>query len=181
MLIDLSFEQQLIDECNARMEKLYPKDYQELIVVHPLDRCERIQEGVYVSYGIDLRHEIKLFSHFQIKEDFHSFSTIRPHKDGGFDAAYFHECCEKGLEHRDNYGVCDNADQIFEKYPELFVNDRKFVVSLIRIVKDHQCAKGGWRWEKSGEYIGNRNSQAGYLYDEPDISEVFCYHILELH
>jgi hypothetical protein len=35
-----------------------------------------------------------------------------------------------------------------------------------------------WRWHKWGEYIGTKNPQHEYLYDEDEsIQEVFCYHI----
>ncbi|MNC81295.1 hypothetical protein D3C75_1343800 [compost metagenome] len=65
-------------------------------------------------------------------------------------------------------------------YKGLYDPERKFVVSLAEIRKDEQPEQWGWRWEKWGEYIGTQNSQADYLYDEPEIERVFVYHIYEI-
>jgi hypothetical protein len=46
----------------------------------------------------------------------------------------------------------------------------KFVISFTRVLKSNQPSAGGWRWH---------NSQREYLHDEPSISEIFCYHIME--
>lgn len=77
------------------------------------------------------------------------------------------------------YGVCDNLDNLLEKCPELENSDRQFVVTLTRIRKDDQPPEGGWRWHKWGGYIGSQDTQCEYLYDEPEIDEVLCFHIYE--
>lgn len=77
------------------------------------------------------------------------------------------------------YGVCDSVDQIFEKCPELITSDRKFVVTVTEVRKENQDPTGGWRWHKWGDYIGTKNPQHEYLYDEEDIDSVFVYHIYE--
>lgn len=77
------------------------------------------------------------------------------------------------------YGVCDNVEQLLKKCPELEVPGRQFVVTLSRVRKSEQPAVGGWRWHKWGEYIGTQHPRHEYLHDEPDIEEVFCYHIYE--
>lgn len=78
------------------------------------------------------------------------------------------------------YGVCDHYEQILEREPCL-VNDpdRKFIITITPILKANQEPDGGWRWHKWGEYIGTKNPQCEYLYDEPDIEKVYCYHIYE--
>lgn len=79
------------------------------------------------------------------------------------------------------YGVCDNYQQVLEKCPELRLDkDRKFIVTVTKIEKATQPSDGGWRWHKWGEYIGTQEPQCEYIFDEPDIEEVFCYHIYEI-
>lgn len=78
-----------------------------------------------------------------------------------------------------SYGVCDSVPNLLEACPELETNDRQFVVIMVLIEKSKQPSEGGWRWENCGTYIGNQNSLCDYLYDEPEIESVFCYHIYE--
>lgn len=77
------------------------------------------------------------------------------------------------------YGVCDSLEQLLAACPELEGPDRKFVVTLTRVRKDQQPESGGWRWHKWGDYIGTKNPQHEYLYHEPEIDEVLCFHIYE--
>ena len=84
------------------------------------------------------------------------------------------------IEFKSDYGVCDNYQQVLHKYPELTDSKDYYVVSLARIRKKDQPSRLGWRWEKWGAYIGIQKSKAYYLYDEPEIEEVFCYHILKV-
>ena len=78
-----------------------------------------------------------------------------------------------------SYGVCDSYEQILEQCPEIVNSERKFVITLAEICKDDQPDEGGWRWCKWGEYIGVHEPQCEYLYDEPVVEKVFCYHIYE--
>jgi len=80
------------------------------------------------------------------------------------------------------YGVCDNVEQVLERYKQwLDLPDRKFCISFTKVSKSEQSESGGWRWHKWGEYIGVKNPQMEYLYDESDdIQEVYCYHIYEI-
>lgn len=80
--------------------------------------------------------------------------------------------------YRENYGVCDNIEQILNKYPELEQEDRYFFVTLVEIRRENQPEKNGWRWHKNGEYIGEQESNYEYLYDE-NIDSVVCFHIYE--
>lgn len=85
-------------------------------------------------------------------------------------------------DHYVDYGVSDNHLQILDKYKNL-VNDpdRKYVVMLTKVSKSDQPSQGGWRWHKWGEYIGTHEITTEYLKDEPEVEEVYCYHIYELY
>lgn len=79
------------------------------------------------------------------------------------------------------YGVCDTIDQWMEHYYESVIESpRKFCVALTKVRKVDQPTDGGWRWHKWGSYIGSKNPQYEYLYDEKDIDEVYCYHTYEI-
>lgn len=78
------------------------------------------------------------------------------------------------------YGVCDSVENLLMKCPELAaLADRRFIVTLTPIRKAEQSPTDGWRWHKWGPYIGNQKPQTEYIYDEPEIEEVFVYHIYE--
>lgn len=77
------------------------------------------------------------------------------------------------------YGVCDSAEQLLSKCPELEASDRQFIVTLTPITKATQPPEGGWRWHKWGEYIGTQDPQCEYLHDEPSIEKVCVFHIYE--
>lgn len=85
-----------------------------------------------------------------------------------------------------NSGVCDNFHQILDRASNILDNDvlgnpdRNFVIGLSTVEKSKQSSEGGWRWHKWGEYIGTQNPQCEYLYDEPEIDKVYCYHIYEI-
>jgi hypothetical protein len=80
-----------------------------------------------------------------------------------------------------SYGVCDHYSQIFGEIPEILNStERSFVISITEINKNTQPSDGGWRWHKWGEYIGNKEPQCEYLYDEPEIERVFVYSVYEL-
>jgi len=79
-----------------------------------------------------------------------------------------------------NVGVCDNYQQVLDKWPIIETETRKFVMSITPIVKANQPPQGGWRWHKWGDYIGVHQPQCEYLYDEPQIDKVYVYHIYEI-
>ena len=80
-----------------------------------------------------------------------------------------------------SYGICDNYQQILKRCPELVEGDRKFAISITPVEKKKQSPEDGWRWHKWGPYIGQHKITTEYLYDEPIIEKVFCFHILELY
>ncbi len=85
-----------------------------------------------------------------------------------------------------NYGVADNASQVIDYYEYLlsmhgdYMNNRKFVILLTPIFRESQPERGGWRWHKWGQYIGDFEPQCEYLYDEQGIDYVYTFTILEV-
>lgn len=79
------------------------------------------------------------------------------------------------------YGVCDTPEQAREYFKHLEDSNRQFCLTFVHIRKADQYPTGGWRWHKWGEYIGTQNPQYEYLYDEPDIEEVYTFHLYELN
>lgn len=77
------------------------------------------------------------------------------------------------------YGVADDVEQVIAANPEIMDADRKFVITVTRIVGAEEPPEGGWRWHKWGDYIGERIPTTEYLHDEPDIDEVIVFHIYE--
>lgn len=76
-------------------------------------------------------------------------------------------------------GVCDTPEQAVHK---LGLRDRpeKFFISFVQLRRGDQPRDGGWRWHKWGPYIGDREPQCEYLHDEPQIEEVYTFHVYEL-
>lgn len=79
----------------------------------------------------------------------------------------------------EEYGVCDTPEQAVEK---LGLRDRpeSFFVSFVKITRASQPSDGGWRWHKWGAYIGDKEPQREYIHDEPEIDEVYTFHVYEL-
>lgn len=81
----------------------------------------------------------------------------------------------------EDFGVCDNWEQITSKWPEITSSERRFVVGLGKVSKSAQSPSGGWRWHKWGDYIGTKDPQHEYLYDEgPEIESIYTFHIYEV-
>lgn len=77
-------------------------------------------------------------------------------------------------------GVCDNEDQILNKWSHLENSNQRHFITMTPIYKEDQPESGGWRWHKWGEYIGNHPIECEYLYDEEDIEVVYVFHIYTL-
>ena len=80
----------------------------------------------------------------------------------------------------DCYGVCDNWKQLIERYPELSESSKNYCISITAIDPASQPEFDGWRWHKWGEYIGTQSPTYEYIYDEPVIDLVYCYHIYQI-
>lgn len=85
-----------------------------------------------------------------------------------------------GDDHRPSFGVCDYPEQVIEKFPTIKRSQRKFFITFSPIGKEEQPEKGGWRWKKWGPYIGEKEPQEEYLYDEPEIEKVYTFHVFEV-
>jgi hypothetical protein len=77
------------------------------------------------------------------------------------------------------YGVCDSPEQLLSLY-DFEADPRKLVISLTHLRKADEPPSGGWRWHKWGPYVGKQKPQCEYLYHEPEIAEIFVYHIYEV-
>lgn len=77
------------------------------------------------------------------------------------------------------YGVCDTPDQVVKKF-KLDSLPQKVFVTFVKITKADQPKSGGWRWHKWGSYIGKKRPKCEYIADEPNITEVYTFHIYEL-
>lgn len=118
-----------------------------------------VEKGIYLMNGFSLGNDIK-----NLKDAYVNFET------------------EDGEEWLGSYGVSDSIEQVKEKYAQ-WLNDpkRDFCISFTEVVKADQSPEWGWRWHKWGDYIGTKEPQYEYLYDEgDDIQSVFVYHIYEL-
>jgi hypothetical protein len=123
--------------------------HQVLSLIGQGGRPERIQQGIYVSRSFSIGNDI-----------------INPHDD------------YPNLGELSPYGVCDTIQQVLDLYDEYFSGSNKYCVGFTKVVKSEQSDMGGWRWHKWGDYIGDKNPQCEYIYDEDDtITEVFCFHI----
>ena len=112
---------------------------------------ERLRTGVYTG-AINMHH---LTGHLTYEEEYPEVGDIP------------------------EYGVCDSPDQLLALFGEVLEADpRPLFIRLSRIAKEDQPEEGGWRWHKWGPYVGDKEPECEYLYDEgPDITEVWAYHI----
>lgn len=77
-----------------------------------------------------------------------------------------------------SYGVADTVEQVKEHYAHVIANpDVQICIALMPVFKSNEPEHGGWRWHKWGEYIGTHKPQCEYLYNEPDIDMVLCFHV----
>jgi hypothetical protein len=123
---------------------------------NPIIQELELQEGVYLSYYSFQLHALEGRNSGYSRDP--EFLTN--------DAAWY-------------YGVCDGIENLLEFIPELTSTEREFVVLLHKIAKKNQPNEGGWRWHKWGDYIGTQTPTTEYIYDEPEIEVVYCYHIYE--
>jgi hypothetical protein len=86
-----------------------------------------------------------------------------------------------GYQYPGCYGVCDGIENLMDRVPLLEESPREFVITLTKVTRDqtNRGKGGGWRWHKWGQYIGTKTPTTEYLDDEPEIDQVFVYHIYE--
>lgn len=85
-----------------------------------------------------------------------------------------------GENYRADYGVCDDVDQVVAYYAQQIADSKRaYVIGMMPVRKADQT-EGGWRWHKWGQYIGRHTITQEYLYDEPVVEQVHCFHLVEL-
>lgn len=79
------------------------------------------------------------------------------------------------------HGTCDNASQVLEKYNKMLLHPkRKFIVTLEPVFQCDQKGLSGFKWYRTGEYIGQYEKKSEYLEDEPEIKFIFKFLIYEV-
>lgn len=136
-------------------------------------------KGVYLVSSLNFEHTIE--SNTTNELDGHAYGMFDT-RNGEYtsDREKLLEKMKDGVQLFGGYGVCDNYEQVLEKYPFIGLTENKYVLVLSPIFKKHQSPDGGWRWHKWGEYIGTHDIKHEYLYDEEGIEHVFVYHLYAL-
>lgn len=154
MLVDVKHRKDLIDE-----------------IISPEIETDRREKGVYITH-INFDNDI-INEHNNYPIIFEDGRVYDKYKD--LPKNWFK------LPHIPEYGVCDTPDQFMHKYRKILESsDEMFCVAFAIIKKSDQPEHGGWRWHKWGTYIGDKNPQHEYLYDEIGINEVYCYHVFHI-
>ena len=76
-----------------------------------------------------------------------------------------------------SYGLCDNASQVIRYYNELKAEGKLRGNHIITI---NPMGKGGWRWHKWGDYIGEFDHKCEYFCDEKGIKNVWHFQIIRI-
>jgi hypothetical protein len=116
---------------------------------------ERIGKGMYLTNHWSTEHVIPVKNKYREKDGYVELPEDIP-----------------------EFGVCDYPAQCIEKL-KLEELDINVFVSFVRVSKAEQPPMGGWRWHKWGVYIGNQEPTTEYIHDEPDIQEVYTFHIYQ--
>lgn len=194
MLIDLKLDKKKVEDWNHRIDECtieYPNHNFEFMRVTNDDSSyfHRIDRGIYSLQGRDIKQlcdvkSVKEYNSFQF--DWGCYYKKYPNLDEmNLDEKIklYNERTkeiEKFGKQRNNYGLCDNVDQILKEYPELLGNDRCFIVSVFKVCREDQSPDGGFRFHNHGEYIGNHDLCYEYLYDQKDVDYVVTFHIYEI-
>ncbi|MGG1671524.1 hypothetical protein ACIFOE_12895 [Paenibacillus sp. NRS-1783] len=124
---------------------------------------QMVREGIYnTEFEYNFDHELT-FKGVRIKDKYNYDPIV-----------------DDGERYVEPYGVCDHYEQILNLAPEIINSEKKYVIGLTLVKKEWEPEDGGWRWHKWGEYIGNQSPQCEYIYDEPEIEQVYCYYIYEI-
>ena len=80
------------------------------------------------------------------------------------------------------HGTCDNVSQIFRKYSKIIDDPyKKYIVTVEPIFKNDQPDdSSGFKWERTGNYIGIFTQTAKELKNEKEIGFIFRYLIFEV-
>lgn len=169
MLCDVKFMTKESENIQRVLE-VKPEFWDE---IYPRFFPVRLKQGVYTNSGFGI--EEMFVEKNQLVKD---FFFLNDH-----DAVMADDGLEWYLEN-DNivptYGVADNLDQVIETF-KLDTIPEKVALFGTDIHKADQPKHGGWRWHKWGTYIGENEPTTEYLYDEPDVESVVCFHIYRVN
>lgn len=77
-----------------------------------------------------------------------------------------------------SYGVADSIEQILMYFHAVIGNpNNKVLITTREIKREDQSESGGWRWHKNGKYIGTKNPQHEYFYDDKHIDKIVTFHV----
>lgn len=127
-----------------------------------------IEPGIY-HCGLNFNNDINHYTDFDTNHAYsrlYSDGTISKIIDGSYYSNTF-----------DSYGVADNLEQIKAKYAEMIAGPNSIVIGITTITREDEPSSDGWRWCKWGAYIGTRQPQQDYLYDEPEIESVIVFQV----
>lgn len=185
MLVDLPANwRELIPENEREYQKMLRELHEEWL--NPQMRPIRLAQGVYLDH-LNFDHEIEHLTWDRDNNRYdYATSVLR---------LWTHEVYQPEAWPTDLfdpeivqvtsavYGVCDHWTQVLLRFPQLQNSEIPYLLRLSSIRKAHQPEHGGWRWHKWGQYIGVFQEQARnheYLYDTPDVEEVFTYEVHEM-
>lgn len=147
------------------------KDIQKMLLTR------EIEPGIYETIGHNFNHSVSFFSDHEVIDN---YQMINRRTGLSFD--------DRNMTIKDidwencvnPYGVADNIKQIKDYFKCLEESAQEFIISVTEIRKEEQSSEGGWRWHKWGKYIGVQNPQYEYIYDEPEIQKVYCFHVYQV-
>lgn len=127
------------------------------------------EKGIYYSAGGNFHVDLHDTSH-KLVDAYAQFTCLGNVHDDKIDSCV--GCCLSA------HGVADNVEQVKKRFANVIANpDVQICIALMPVFKSKEPEDGGWRWHKWGEYIGTQNPQCEYLYNEPDIDLVLCFHV----
>lgn len=156
-----------------------PSRYPLVEILSGGERERQVADGVYEVTHHNFNYVLEANNRLVSDTPYEPFwSCEPPYDDVEVRLKALREHAEKDLP--ESYGVCDHWRQIIKRWPVIVTDDKPLVIAVTPIEKAAQPSSGGWRWHKWGEYIGEHEPQYEYLHDEPDIDQVYTWHLYEV-
>ncbi len=138
---------------------------------HLGNSLEEIKPGLYnaLSYLYDFE--------LDLRSSFYQFRFEYPEMQGdvGSRLKEIHKCLEESSYYSE-YGSCDSPEQFMEhEYGKAILNSPHsfIVVFMHQLREDHKDR----RWHKNGPHIGKLEPQYEHFGDEPEIEEIYSFHV----